>query len=744
MKFTIKISLQNNSSSAKIIGRVLTPLFILCLVGGLIKVSAQISNIPLFEIRSDTSYLQLLDSAHWQILETVDKNLPFETISSPANQRRFHRFYSTVNSDNYWYRYRLKNKLSYGIEIGLSSGAPHGHFYVIDSLAQVQHFQTGKNMPWHKKDGLRQINAIPYKLGPQEEITIYYHRIQQLKELPPENLSYVNLNKLWTSDIIFFNTNVLVRSFFFGIMLVMALLVFLFYWNTKEKAYLYFGLVLTLLEMYDHPMLNASLYRFWPFLRPILNNIQNTWLIFFILFLRQFFNLAQQNNRIDKLLISLSIGMGISVIFIAISDYIWNPFLFSLAIVDAITILFVVAFITLVVITVFVSYKQQNQAASFLMIALIPLILVLSISIVAYTLGINPIIWQDDSSFHPYLSISTTWMAVVVFYMLFKNYAIQQKEIVENKLKQERLIKEEEIKRRELIEAQKTELEIQVAERTQALHQSLVELRATQAQLIQSEKLASLGELTAGIAHEIQNPLNFVNNFAEVSAEMLDEMQEELEKGDTTEAIAIATDLKTNLEKIKHHGQRASSIVKGMLEHSRASTGVKEPTDLNALADEYLRLAYHGLRAKDNNFNATMETHFDPDLPLVSVIPQDIGRVLLNLINNAFYAVHQRDVETLHATSLQNPPYQPTVSVSTQKIDNQILIKVKDNGHGIPEAIKEKIFQPFFTTKPTGQGTGLGLSLAYDIVTKGHGGTLDVQTKEDQGTEFTIGIPSHH
>ena len=269
-------------------------------------------------------------------------------------------------------------------------------------------------------------------------------------------------------------------------------------------------------------------------------------------------------------------------------------------------------------------------------------------------------------------------------------------------------------------------------------------LRATQAQLIQSEKLASLGELTAGIAHEIQNPLNFVNNFAEVSAEMLDEMQEELEKGDTTEAIAIATDLKTNLEKIKHHGQRASSIVKGMLEHSRASTGVKEPTDLNALADEYLRLAYHGLRAKDNNFNATMETHFDPDLPLVSVIPQDIGRVLLNLINNAFYAVHQRDVETLHATSLQNPPYQPTVSVSTQKIDNQILIKVKDNGHGIPEAIKEKIFQPFFTTKPTGQGTGLGLSLAYDIVTKGHGGTLDVQTKEDQGTEFTIGIPSHH
>ncbi len=271
----------------------------------------------------------------------------------------------------------------------------------------------------------------------------------------------------------------------------------------------------------------------------------------------------------------------------------------------------------------------------------------------------------------------------------------------------------------------------------QKLENTLKELKSTQSQLIQSEKLASLGELTAGIAHEIQNPLNFVNNFAEVSAEMLDEMHEELEKGDTTEAIAIATDLKTNLEKINHHGQRASSIVKGMLEHSRASTGVKEPTDINGLADEFLRLAYHGLRAKDNSFNATLETHFDPDLPLVSVIPQDIGRVLLNLINNAFYAVHQRatTVETLHATSLQ---YQPTVTVSTQKIDNQILIKVKDNGNGIPESIRDKIFQPFFTTKPTGQGTGLGLSLAYDIVTKGHGGTLEVETKENDGTEFTI------
>ncbi len=317
---------------------------------------------------------------------------------------------------------------------------------------------------------------------------------------------------------------------------------------------------------------------------------------------------------------------------------------------------------------------------------------------------------------------------------------VLQKQVVQvNELMEENLNKEQE--KQQILATQNETLEHQVNERTAALHQSLETLQSTQAQLIQSEKLASLGELTAGIAHEIQNPLNFVNNFAEVSAEMIGEMKDELKAGNTTEAIEIADDLEQNLNKINHHGQRASSIVKGMLEHSRASTGVKEPTDLNALADEFLRLAYHGLRAKDNGFNATLETHFDPNLPKVSVIPQDIGRVLLNLINNAFYAVHQRatTVETLHATSLQ---YQPTVTISTQRIGDQILIKVKDNGPGIPESIRDKIFQPFFTTKPTGQGTGLGLSLAYDIVTKGHGGTLTVDSIEGEGTKFTISIPT--
>jgi len=276
-------------------------------------------------------------------------------------------------------------------------------------------------------------------------------------------------------------------------------------------------------------------------------------------------------------------------------------------------------------------------------------------------------------------------------------------------------------------------LEKQVEERTSALNQSLENLKATQSQLIQSEKMASLGELTAGIAHEIQNPLNFVNNFSEVSHELLIEMKEELNNGDLEEVREITNDIEQNLEKINDHGKRASDIVKGMLQHSRSSDGKKEPTDINALADEYLRLAYHGMRAKDKSFNATLETDFDQSIGLVNISPQDMGRVVLNLITNAFYAVDEKKKsEAEH--------YEPTVSVSTKKEANKIDIKVTDNGNGIPKKILDKIFQPFFTTKPTGQGTGLGLSLSYDIV-KAHGGELKVETKESQGTTFIIILP---
>jgi signal transduction histidine kinase len=267
-------------------------------------------------------------------------------------------------------------------------------------------------------------------------------------------------------------------------------------------------------------------------------------------------------------------------------------------------------------------------------------------------------------------------------------------------------------------------------EEKQRAELALTDLKAAQAQLVQSEKMASLGELTAGIAHEIQNPLNFVNNFSELSNELIEEMQEELEKGNNEEVKNIVSDIRSNLEKINLHGKRADAIVKGMLQHSRTTSGEKQPTDINALADEYLRLAYHGLRAKDKDFNATLKTDFDQAIGKINIIPQDIGRVMLNLINNAFYAVDEKKKQ-------QPENYEPIVSVSTKKSGEKILISVKDNGNGVPQKVMDKIFQPFFTTKPTGQGTGLGLSLSYDIV-KVHGGELRVETKEGEGCEFII------
>ena len=331
---------------------------------------------------------------------------------------------------------------------------------------------------------------------------------------------------------------------------------------------------------------------------------------------------------------------------------------------------------------------------------------------------INPPWWQ-------------TWWARILYVVLFAAtvYAfvhyrslqlIKEKRVLEHKV---RIRTQEVLQQKEEIESQRDNLE-----------KAFVDLKITQNQLIQSEKMASLGELTAGIAHEIQNPLNFVNNFSDVSRELMEELKVELNNADPEEAKAIADDVINNLEKIAHHGKRADSIVKGMLEHSRSRSGHKELTNINMLADEYLRLSYQGLRAKDKSFNSEMITHLDPHLPKITVVPQDIGRVLLNLFNNAFYAVNQKQ-----KTAVED--YKPEVTISTGVENDQLFIKVKDNGIGVPDAVKEKIMQPFFTTKPTGEGTGLGLSLSYDMIVKGHGGSINFNSKQDEGSEFVIGLP---
>ena len=327
------------------------------------------------------------------------------------------------------------------------------------------------------------------------------------------------------------------------------------------------------------------------------------------------------------------------------------------------------------------------------------------------------------------ISLPTASSIFLAFEFAFANRTLQKKLEEVNELSQQNISYE--IEKQQILARQNETLEAQVKERTAALNQSLDFLKATQSQLIQSEKMASLGELTAGIAHEIQNPLNFVNNFSEVSSELMDEMNEELDNGDIVEAKAIAADIKQNLEKINHHGKRADAIVKGMLQHSRKTAGQKEATEINALADEYLRLSYHGFRAKDKSCNVTLVTNFDKQLPKINVVAQDIGRVFLNLFNNAFYAVYQKQ-KGLKAN------YQPEVTVTTYGKNGYVVIEVKDNGIGMPNAIKDKIMQPFFTTKPTGEGTGLGLSLTYDIVVKGHSGNIEVDTREGEGSVFIV------
>jgi len=304
-------------------------------------------------------------------------------------------------------------------------------------------------------------------------------------------------------------------------------------------------------------------------------------------------------------------------------------------------------------------------------------------------------------------------------------------------LSEQNLIKEQE--KQAILASQNEVLEQQVTNRTAELNLSLNTLKATQAQLIQSEKMASLGELTAGIAHEIQNPLNFVNNFSEVNVEMINELKEELKSGNIGEALTIAADIEQNEVKINHHGRRADSIVKGMLEHSRTRSGTKELTDINKLAEEYLRLSFQGFQSKTNSYNVVpiaigMVTSFDENLPQINVVPQDIGKVLLNLYNNAFSAVSQKSKNT-------DADYKPIVSVLTMLENESIKIVIKDNGIGIPDAIKDKIMQPFFTTKPTGEGTGLGLSLAWDIVVNGYGGNIEVTSIEGNGSEFIICLP---
>ncbi|SNS70587.1 His Kinase A (phospho-acceptor) domain-containing protein [Ekhidna lutea] len=376
-------------------------------------------------------------------------------------------------------------------------------------------------------------------------------------------------------------------------------------------------------------------------------------------------------------------------------------------------------------------------------IVVVGLILTL-IVLIFFNLVLNLDVLRELRSYRMYF-LMASWLTFPLTLLVY--VAVWLKESIFKEQENARQVVRITEEKQALLTDQNIQLEQQVSERTAALNKSIEDLKATQNQLIHSEKMASLGELTAGVAHEIQNPLNFVNNFSDLNQELIDEQLEELNNNDIEEAKVIANSIKENELKINHHGKRAEEIVKSMLQHSRTGSGEKELTDINLLADEYLRLAYHGLRAKDKSFNAEFKTELDPSLPKIKVVPQDIGRVLLNLINNAFQAVSVRSRELTPQPPQGGVEYQPQVTVKTMLSDTPsgaggIQITVSDNGPGIPEEIQDKIFQPFFTTKATGQGTGLGLSMSHEIITKGHDGTIELESDTNTGTVFIITLPA--
>ena len=713
--------------------------FLLCGVGVL---HAQ-ENLPEpYLIRTDTARELSISKDYIQVL--MAKNCPksmeqlrqekaiqaFQPLTQELNEKLLKRQCT-------WFRYRIQNATSDTVEYSRTNGSDRSDFYVFRGDKLLGHYVIGRLVPTAQKSGFKLANAFSLKLSPGEVLTIYQKSFYLFpREIPnPYKIGLLHTATL-REEVLkqyedYVHKDYYFISFFAGMLGLAFLLNLLLFFQTRDKAFLWFALFL-LFSIFasSSPFADGAFSFTINAIGRFLDPISFATLPFFLLFLSSYFQIQKTSPRWNKCLsffiplsFCYSIGNGVFSNSAIVNTLGWFGYVVA----------------AMILITTLICFRKPTEQRSIFIKALLPFLITLVLLVCLISL-VNFKLIPDFFSFPLYRYLDyffrtcIIWAALVFSAYLYNRYARQEKIILAEQLEKERLILEQERARIVLIEQQKLDLEQQVLERTAELKQSLQNLQSTQAQLIQSEKLASLGELTAGIAHEIQNPLNFVNNFAEVSAEMLGEMKEEIKAGNTVEVIAIADDLEQNLSKINHHGQRASSIVKAMLEHSRASTGVKEPTDLNALADEYLRLAYHGLRAKDNNFNASLETHFDPDLPKVLVVPQDIGRVFLNLMNNALYTI-------LEKAKQNSPAYQPTLTVSTKRLANTIEIRIQDNGNGIPETIREKIFQPFFTTKPTGQGTGLGLSLAYDIVVKGHGGSLNFTSSENEGTTFIINIP---
>jgi signal transduction histidine kinase len=699
---------------------------------------------PVYEIKTDTAEYLTLNDSNWQMLEDRTGNLNIDQVSRSPIADKFH--VNTVSTEGvyvYWLRYRIKNVMAKKVDVIIPEVIPdYGDVYTMKPGGGWDHKMNGRYVPWSQRDGLKRLRCIIYTIQPGEELSVYERNRWVNPNSPPSNFSVpiflvnkTNLEKAADDE------PSILPPFLFGIFLVAAFLNLYFFIVVRERVYLFFSLVTAFAGFKNFYYSTDTLFRE----HPVTGNY--VWytcyvlsLFFFVHLVRYVLETFKYVPRWDKWLIAISIYTAVFIVLVRLHIIWMNDYRDAAG--HGMEFLFIL-------ITFILYLRSPNKSARLKAIAVLPTVFLIGITIIpVYVSVLYKITGVPVPAFIAWLygeypvleSLMFEWLIIFFAVSLFRRFSQLQKQIALEAVEKERMAKEKEIERSQLIEQQKITLEKTVEERTAELKQSLQELKSTQSQLIQSEKMASLGELTAGIAHEIENPLNFVNNFSEVNKELIEEVKSQKSKLKSEELDNLLNDIADNEEKINHHGKRADSIVKGMLQHSRASSGQKELTDINKLADEYLRLSYHGMRAKDKSFNAEFKTDFDESIGKINVVPQDIGRVLLNLFNNAFYAVSERQKAEGVGFKEVSVLYVPTVAIVTKKLNDKIEIHVRDNGNGIPQNIVEKIFQPFFTTKPTGSGTGLGLSLAYDII-KVHGGQIKVETKQGEGSEFVIQLP---
>jgi len=660
-----------------------------------------------------------------QVMEDSGCALTFDQARDPSLSLKYTQSKSTnlvlgYTLSCFWVKFELNNETGEPLVLEVSqAGLPQCTFYTVGDDGSPVILEAGSDTYFKDRLIKSSFQVFPLLQGKHE----YYVRLTTNSGPIPFNIYHRD----------HFEEKSISQRFVYGIYLGLMLFVFLsnlfFYYSMRNNLYLANAFMVLIFICYSMVVVDGFVVYFFQKIDMLFwyTTIPPFGITIQIIYALWFLEVKKYNPRLYKV---VSWIIGIYIIWFIVKFFLPFPIVQPVNTLQALVSFFILGYVGYNV------YKKGNRFGLFFALTYVLYFILVLAEAMYINTGMPEYIVNFSYSGH-----ATVTEALALSFLLTQRFEWEKEETEKSKLEVQKQLLEQTKENERIVREQNTTLEKRVNERTRELATSLENLKQAQAKLIQSEKLASLGELTAGIAHEIQNPLNFVNNFSEVNKELLEELKAELMKPQPNQAIVeeLTRDLHQNQDKINQHGKRASSIVKGMLQHSRNSSGEKELIDINVLCDEYLRLAYHGLRAKDKNFNSKMVTEFDSNLRPVKIIQQDIGRVLLNMITNAFYAVNEKK------TKLHDPTFEPCLTLTTkQEKDTSgkewVKIIISDNGSGIPEHIREKIFQPFFTTKPAGQGTGLGLSLAYEIV-EAHGGEIILDTQEGSGTTFTIKLP---